>query len=268
MRDAHWGRGTTTMTTKPMIRVLGPIDVVTADGIGSVGGRRPRALLGALVVSAGHAVGVDQLADVIWGQDPPATAGNTLQSHVSDLRRVLGHEAIHTIDHSYELDVDAVDVDALEFQRTLRRADAAENDPAERWRLCGEALAHWRGRPFGDLADDEAFALEVHRLDELRLVAIELGLEAEIALGHHELVVGELESAVEEYPYRERLWLLLVKALALDDRRVEALRACSRLRRILGDVGLEIGDELARLEQQILLGHSPRPTEGHGGPQA
>ena len=249
------------MATRPMIRVLGPIDVVTPDGAHSVGGRRPRALLGALVVSAGHAVAVDQLADVLWGEQPPASAANTLQSYVSDLRHLLGHDSVRRIDHSYQLDVGQVDIDVLEFQRTLRLADEAEHDPAERWRQCRDALGLWRGRPFGDLADEPPFALESYRLDELRMAAVELGLEAEIALGHHELVVGELESAVEEYPYRERLWLLLVKALALDDRRVEALRACTRLRRILGDVGLEIGAELAVVEQSILHGVPPEPAD-------
>ena len=240
--------------TKPMIRVLGPIDVVTPDGVQSVGGHRPRAVLGALVVAAGHAVGIDHLADVVWGETPPASAANTLQSYVSDLRHVLGHDAIRTIDHSYELDLDVVDIDVLDFQRTLRLADIAEDDPAERWRLCRDALGYWRGRPFGDLSDEPAFTLESYRLDELRMAAVELSLEADLELGHHELVVGELESAVEEAPYRERLWLLLVKALALDDRRVEALRACSRLRRILGEVGLEVGEEIAAIERSILDG--------------
>lgn len=248
------------MATKPMIRVLGPIDVVTPDGIRSSGGSRARALLGALVVSAGHAVTVDHLADVLWGEDPPATAANTLQSYVSDLRQVLGHDAIRRIDHSYELDVDEVDIDVLEFQRTLRLADDAEHDPAARWQRCREALGMWRGRPFGDLADEQPFALESYRLDQLRMAAVELGLEAEIALGHHELVIGELENAVEEYPYREHLWLLLVKALAFDDRRVEALRACARLRVILGDVGLEIGAELAEVERSILAGVPIEPA--------
>jgi len=251
------------MVAKPMIRILGPIDVVTPDGVQSVGGHRPRAVLGALVVAAGRAVGIDHLAEVVWGEDPPATAANTLQSYVSDLRHVLGREAIRTIDHSYELDLDVVDIDVLDFQRTLRLADIAADDPSERWRLCGEALGYWRGRPFGDLSDEPAFTLESYRLDELRMAAVELGLEADLALGHHELVVGELQSAVEEYPYRERLWLLLVTALALDDRRVEALRACSRLRRILGDVGLEIGDEIAAIERRILDG-SPASGDGTG----
>lgn len=248
------------MTTKPLIRVLGPIDVVTSAGPRGVGGSRPQMLLGALVVSAGRAVGVDRLAEVVWGDEPPRSAANTLQSYVSDLRRLVGHDAIRSVDHSYWLDVDAVDIDAVDFQRMVRRADETD-DASERWRLCHEALGLWRGRPFGELADDQAFLLESCRLDELRIAAVELGLGAELELGHAELVVGELEVAVEENPFRERLWLLLVEALALDDRRVEALRACARLRRLLGDVGLGIGDEIAVLERRLLDGSPIGPDD-------
>ena len=128
--------------------------------------------------------------------------------------------------------------------------------PRRRGGCSREALGLWRGRPFGDLADDEGFRLEAYRLDELRLVAMELSLEADLALGRHELVVGELESSVEEYPYRERLWLLLIEALALGDRRVEALRTCARLRDVLADVGIEPGAEVSALEHRILEGES------------
>ena len=87
------------------------------------------------------------------------------------------------------------------------------------------------------------------------MAAIELSLEAEIALGNHELAVAELEVAVEEHPYREHLWYLLIEALAACDRRVEALRACGRLRNVLAEVGVAAGDELLSLEQQLLEGH-------------
>jgi DNA-binding SARP family transcriptional activator len=244
-----------------MIRVLGPIDVLTAEGPASVNGRQCRALLGALAVGAGHAVPLDQLREALWPNRPPAAAGGTLQSYVSHLRHLLGHEAITLTDHSYELELDAVDVDALRFEDLVRRADAARDDPAERWRLCHEALLLWRGRPFGDLADDDPFRLEVCRLDELRLAAMELSIEADLAMGHDELVVGELESAVEEHPYRERLWFLLIEALAMGGRRVEALRRCAELRRVLGEVGIGPGDAIAELEQEILLGSFRRPDE-------
>lgn len=105
------------------------------------------------------------------------------------------------------------------------------------------------------------FRLEVCRLDELRLAAMELSIEADLAMGHDELVVGDLESAVEEHTYRERLWFLLIEALAMGGRRVEALRRCAELRRVLGEVGIGPGDAIAELEQEILLGSFRRPDE-------
>ncbi len=242
------------MSERPVIRVLGPIDVMTATGSASVGGIRARAVLGALVISAGHAVPIDHMCEAVWGVDPPPSADNTLQSYVSDIRRVLGAGTIARSDHSYELDAHAVDIDARQFEQLLRRATEARADSEESWRLCHDALRLWRGRPFGDLADEEAFRLEAYRLDELRLATMELSLEADLALGRHELVVGELEVAVEEHPYRERLWYLLIQALARDDRRVEALRACARLRRVLREVGIAPGSDVTEIERRILGG--------------
>lgn len=243
------------MSDAYMIRVLGPVDVVTPDGPRSVGGHHARAVLAALAVGAGHAVSIDVLAQTLWGDDPPPSADNTLQSYISDLRRLLGTDAVVRVDHSYELEIDASAIDAVRFETLLGAAVAARDDPPTCARLCREALALWRGRPFGDLADDEAFHLEAYRLDELRLATMELSLEAELALGHHELVLGELEVAIEEHPYRERLWHLLIETLASHGRRVEALRACQRLRSVLAEVGLEAGDDLVALEQRILEGH-------------
>jgi len=159
-------------------------------------------------------------------------------------------------DHSYRLDVSRSQIDALCFEDLLTEAAASRSQPGRCQLLCRRALALWRGEPFGDLADAEPFHLEVIRLDELRVTTMELALETELALGGHEIAVAELEVAVQEYPYRERLWHLLIEALLRDDRRVEALRACHNFRDTLAGAGLEPGDELRRLEDHIL-----RPTE-------
>ncbi len=241
-------------TTRNTIRVLGPIDVATPAGPAPVGGPRSRALLGALVISAGHAVPIDHLCEVMWGDEQPRSAHNTLQSHVSQLRHLLGYEAIVLTDHSYELDADTVGIDARDFERLLWIATDTRDDAEERWRLSREALDLWRGRPFGDLADSDPFRLEAYRLDELRLTAMELNMSADLELGRHELVVGELESAVEEHPYREPLWYLLIDALARGGRRVEALRTCARLRHVLREVGVSPGAELDLHERRILEG--------------
>ncbi len=245
------------MQNTHMIRVLGPIDVLIPSGPVSVGGRQSRALLGALAIGADHAVPIDHLYDVLWEGHPPASAYNTLQSYVSHLRRLLGADAIVRLDHSYELVANAENIDALVFERLVNAASELRECPERSQRKCREALTLWRGRPFGDLTDHEGFRLEAYRLDQLRLLAMELSLEADLSAGHHELVIGELESAVEENPYREHLWYLLIAALAQCGRRVEALRACTRLRDKLATAGLVPADELIAMEKDILAAHPP-----------
>lgn len=243
------------MRENQMIRVLGPIDLLTSAGPVAVGGRQARALLGVLAIGAQHAVSIDHLYDVLWGDHPPVSAYNTLQSYVSHLRGLLGGDAIVTVDHSYELNAGIDDIDALVFERLVTEAIDTRGEPDQCQQICRRALGLWRGRPFGDLGDDEGFRVEAYRLDELRLLSMELALEADLRMGHDELVVGELESAVEEHPYRERLWYLLITALARCGRRVEALRACERLRAELAEVGLGPTDELTSLERDILAGN-------------
>lgn len=240
------------MRDRQVIRVLGPIDIETPEGEIAVGGRQVRALLGAFAIGVNHAVPIDHLKEVLWADDPPASADNTLQSYVSHLRGLLGVGAIIRRDHSYQLNATPSEVDATLFEASVIRASALEKTPEERLHHCREALQLWRGRPFGDLADDEAFKLETYRLEEMRLTAMEYSLEAELALGRHELIVGELESAVREHPYHERLWFLLIEALARSGRRVEALREVTHLRRTLSEVGLRVGNDIAELERRVL----------------
>ena len=240
------------------IRLLGPVDVLTPSGPVAIGGRQARAMLGALAIGAGHAVSIDHLSDVLWDDDPPESADNSLQSYVSHLRHLLGAAAIVRVDHSYKLTAEARHIDALIFERLVGEALESKDRPERCKEIGREALSLWRGQPFGELGDEEPFRLEAYRLDELRLLAMELVLESDLMLGHAELVVGELESAVEEHPYREHLWHLLVVALAQCDRRVEALRACARLRAELAEVGLAPGDDLLATEQDILAGDVPK----------
>lgn len=239
------------------VRVLGPVDVMTPSGPESVGGPQARAVLASLAIGAGHAVAVDHIQRILWGDDPPDSANNTLQSYVSDLRQLLGPDAIKRIDHAYELDIDPQNIDAVRFETLVGEAIAAKDEPEECLRLCRDALDLWRGHPFGDLADEGPFRLEAYRLDELRVATMELAVEAELALGNHEFVVSELEVAVEEHPYREHLWYLLIEALAGAGRRVEALRACRRLRKELAAVGVPAPRDLDAIEHQILEGHAP-----------
>lgn len=240
------------MQQTDVIRVLGPIDLLTQAGPQPIGSRHCRAVLGMLVLGGGRAVSIDRLRWGLWGEMPPKSAENSLQTYVSRLRHVVGSDALEHADHSYRLGVRREQIDALQFEDLLARATELRSEPEQCQALCREALALWRGDPFGDLCDHEAFRLEARRLEELRVGVMELAMEAALALGNHEIVIAELESAVEEHPYREHLWYLLIEALIRGERRVEALRACHRLDRALGEVGVDAGAELRRIEERIL----------------
>lgn len=233
------------------IRVLGPIDLLTPDGIRSIGSRHARRLLGVLVVAAGHAVSIDQARYALWGERPPPSADNTLQTYISRLRRLLGSGTIRRADHTYRLDVERDQIDAIRFEDLLIEAEDHRDDPTRVSALCRTALTLWRGEPFGDFVDDEPFHLESIRLDQLRLACMELALESELSIGRHEIVLAELESVVQEHPYRERLWYLLIDALLRDERRIEALQACRRLRESLAEAGLGASSELEHLEDRV-----------------
>jgi DNA-binding SARP family transcriptional activator len=236
------------------IRVLGPVDLVTPSGVTSFGGRLPQILIATLAIAAGRIVSADHLIDVMWADDAPTSALNTLQSYVSRLRRLLGHESIELADHGYLLHADVDQVDALRFEQLIRSATADECTPRESRSLCHEALQMWRGMPFGELSDVDPFRLEAMRLDELRMLAMETLLESELEMNHPELVIGTLEAAVQENPYREHLWLMLIEALTRNGRRREALDACSELRSLLAEIGLEPGPSLIALEDRIVQG--------------
>lgn len=237
-----------------LIRVLGPIEITVNGLCRPVAGRHPRAVLVALVLGVGHAVPVDHLAAVVWGDDPPPTAHATLQTHVSHLRKCLGEHHLLFEEGAYVLAVPPEAIDAVRFERlSIEAADVLDSDPARARRLSMEALGLWRGAPFGDLYDDEFVNLEARRLDEMRIRTMELRLEADLALGRIAHAAGLLESAVADHPYRERLWYLLISALAMDGRRVEALRAYQRLCGILAEAGLEPSQDLRELEQDVLM---------------
>ncbi len=109
----------------------------------------------------------------------------------------------------------------------------------------------WRGEAFGDIADSEPFQLEAYRLDELRLAAMEINLAADLDLGRHELIVGELQCAVREHPYHEHLRQLLIESLLRSDRRVDARRACQDWRSALAAADLEPGPDLDAFERLL-----------------
>lgn len=256
--------------SQPQVLILGPVAVVADEQLAHVGGRQARLVLALLAIAANHAVSFDLLMDALWGDQSPPSARNTLQSHVSRLRRLLGKRAITREDHAYVLDIPPEHIDACRFERlSLQATDTVSLDPARAQVLCRQALSLWRGPPFGDLAEEDFIMPEAQRLEELRVSVTAVHFEADLALGHYGHSIAALQGAARDHPYNERLWYLLVGALASDGRRAEALRTCQALRDRLADLGLEPCLEFQELEDRIhrqdpsLRTHFALPRRAH-----
>jgi DNA-binding SARP family transcriptional activator len=233
------------------IRLLGPVAVLV-EGRPVFPGPQGRRLLALLAVAIGHTVSGDHLTDLLWGEPDSPHDADALHSQISRLRRLLGDESIASEDHGYALCLAPASVDACRFDALIRSAlDQLATDPVEALRLSLEGLDLWHGTPFGDIEDLEVLAIETQRLEELRIVAIEVAYEAELALGRPERIIPSLHAVVRDFPYREKLWYLLITALARDGRRVEALRAYDELATVLGETGLAPSPDLRTLQQQI-----------------
>ncbi|GIG67360.1 BTAD domain-containing putative transcriptional regulator [Phytomonospora endophytica] len=242
------------MGTEPSrFRVLGPLDV-TIDGTPArVGGPRPRALLGVLLVHAGRVVSADRLIAQVWGDDPPATATAALHVHLSTLRKALG-ERLVTLPAGYLLTVEDDEIDARVFEKTVTGADVS-GDPAGASAALAEALALWRGDAYAGIPAGPDVENEWLRLSELRLSAAEDRFEAELNLGRHAGSLPGLSALVAEQPTRQRLAGLRLLALHRSGRDGEALAAYRALRdRLADDLGAEPGPELAALARAIERG--------------
>jgi DNA-binding SARP family transcriptional activator len=237
-------------------RILGPLEVDDGGRTVELGGTRQRALLAILLLRRNEVVAADRLIEDLYEGRPPATAAKSLQAHVSRLRRALRPEdRLHTRSGGYVLEVGLDEVDADRAVRLLaegRRAGAA-GEPETAARSLGAALALWRGPPLADVAYDGFAQDEIARLEELRLECLEERLEAELALGRHVEVVGELEQLVAERPARERLRGQLMLALYRCGRQAEALASYQDGRRVLvEELGIDPGRPLQELERAIL----------------
>jgi DNA-binding SARP family transcriptional activator/pimeloyl-ACP methyl ester carboxylesterase len=245
--------------------VLGPLEILDGPNPVRLGSPKQRLLLAALVVHANQVVSVDRLVDVIWGHSPPADAAASLQNHVSHLRAALEPERtggaagklLVTRPPGYLLEVAPHDVDARRFEqlvagaRVAARAGEAAAIGAEQ---LTEALELWRGPALADFADQPFARAEAARLDELRLSAREDLIDAELALGRHGELIGDLEAVARQHPLRERLWSRWMLALYRCGRQAEALAAYQELRGHLGEqLGITPNPALVALEEAILL---------------
>ena len=232
-------------------RLLGPLEVSEHERSLALGGAKQRSLLALLLLRANELVTTDHLIDQLWGASPPLTAGKSVQVYISRMRKVLGDGRLTTHGRGYVLHVEPSEFDLARFERLCAEARQAAPDAAAG--KLRDALALWRGPALADLAYEPFAQVEVARLEEMRLAAVELRIDADLALGRHAELIGELEALVARHPLRERLRLQLMLALYRSARQAEALEAYRSARRELQDeLGLEPSEELKRMEQAIL----------------
>ena len=241
-------------------RILGPLAVEEQGQPISVGGTRQRALLAILLLHRGEVVSADRVIEELYGDRAPAHASTSIRANVSRLRKALGRsELLRTHAGGYVLEPAPGSVDADRFERLVdegRRLRAA-GEPVRAAARFRKALELWRGPALSDLAYEDFAQPEIARLTERRIETIEERIAAELDLGRHAELVGELEHLVHELPVRERLCGQLMLALYRSGRQAEALEAFQDVRqKLVDELGIDPGTELRDLQGAILR-HDP-----------
>jgi predicted ATPase/DNA-binding SARP family transcriptional activator len=238
------------------IRALGAIGLVV-DGQRRALGPAQRLLLAALVVNRRQVVSADALGEALWGESPPPTARTTLQTHLSKLRRAMGESGGQLLVNrppGYALDVGAGVVDADLFEASVATArQTFTTAPGDAAAILDDGLSLWGGAALSEFADATWACTEASRLDELRLVALELRNDACLVAGSARAVIVEMEGLVHEHPLRERFWLQLMVALHRSGRQAEALRVGHALRSQLRDeLGLVPSAAFRAIEEAVV----------------
>src|SRR5829696_914819 len=223
--------------------VLGSLQVLSRGVDLAPSAPKLREVLALLVLRNNHVVQTSELIDELWGERPPMSALSTLQTYVYKLRRLLaaerapGEEMLTTRPSGYRLDADPDDLDFHRFERLI---DAGRNAlEAGRSELAssalGQALTLWRGPALFDVETGSLLSAQAIRLEERRLHALELRLDADLALGRHQDLVGELKALASSHPLQEGFHAKLMLVLHRSGRRHDALDVYRRLRAVLAD---------------------------------
>ena len=257
------------------LMLLGPLQLVDDAGEPiTVTGPRQRILLAALAAHANQPVSLDTLAEAVWDGAPPSGSIATLRTHLARLRRCLGPRIarrIVTRAPGYAIELNDDELDLLAFEKHCRRAGAALRaaDNAQASASGALALSLWRGEPLSDVPSQLLRDSFVPQFERQRVQAAEDWIEAELRLGRHEPVLGQLRDLTARYPLRERFHAQLMLALAHSGRRAEALTAYQDARKTLvAELGVEPGRELRDLHERILAGDEVLPGPPRSGDQA
>lgn len=250
------------------IKVLGPLEV-SVGGVSVVPtASKPSQLLAMLALNAGHVVTVSALMEEIWDHSPPRSGIPTLQTYILHLRRKLqdalvdngrrtSKDILITRRTGYLLDVQPQDVDAVKYDQLSAAGRRAVNDGdfVTASRMLGAALNLWRGPALGDVPTGPQLEIEAMRLEENRLSDLDLRIDADLRLGRHHQLLGELATLCARHPMLENFCAQFMLALYRSGRQCQALDAFQRLRAIVVDqLGLDPSPRLRQLHRAILSG--------------
>jgi DNA-binding SARP family transcriptional activator len=260
-------RGSASAGVAMEFRILGSFEVVGSAGLVDLRGAKRRGLLACLVVHADQPMSTDRLVEELWADRASEGAGRTVQTYVSQLRKLLHGEAasLTTRPGGYVLEVNPGDVDAYAFEQGLVAA-GDEADPGRRLAILDQTLKLWRGPPLAEFVGAGWADREASRLGALRLRALRHRCDNLLELGRAGEATTELETLVHTHPLDEKLWAQFMLALYRDGRQADALAAYQQARRhLIDELGIEPGPELVRLEHRI-LDHDPTLAAPTGPP--
>ena len=240
-------------------RILGPLEVQVDESWNGINAPKWRTVLAVLLLQAGQVVSTDRLISEVWPEERPARASNSISIYVLRLRRLIGDpdgKVLVTRYPGYQLLVTADDIDAGRFARLASEGrQALSAGKSQRAAdLLDQALSLWHGsRALADVPASPLVSAEAGGLEEARIEALELRIQAELACGRQAQVVAELHRLLVDHPIREGMWALLMRALYSSGRQAEALGAYARAREVIADeLGVEPSAELRQLHQQML----------------
>ncbi|HWM73369.1 MAG TPA: tetratricopeptide repeat protein [Nocardioides sp.] len=241
------------------ICLMGTIEVSRDGAAVELPGRRVRALLAMLALSADQFVSTERLAEGLWDDVPPQRVRGSLQTYVGRLRRAIGADRVVTRPSGYALRVDREEVDLLQF---YDRVEAAARcvDPLEERDALAAALAAWRAEPFGEAPSIWLARYESPLWVERHLQAVERRVDLDLLAGDHARCATELQELAERNPLRESIWLRWLLALQGCGRTAEGLTHYETLRnRLVEELGTVPQAALQALHRELL--ETPAPPE-------
>jgi SARP family transcriptional regulator, regulator of embCAB operon len=250
------------------ISVLGPLEV-SVDGLSVVPtATKPCQLLAMLAINAGRVVTTAALGEELWGASAPRSAPSVLQTYVLAIRKMIvcalpagqedrAHAVLVTRPTGYLLAAEPEAVDAVRYERlsAAGRAAGAAGDFGRAEQLLRAALRQWRGQVLMDVPIGPRLEIEIMRLADNRLADLVARIDAELYLGRHHQLLGDLAALSARHPFSEEVHARHMLALYRSGRPGQALETYHAMCVTMRDqLGVDPSRRLRHLHEAILAG--------------